>query len=493
MICYNKNNYTLGELKMATLTKQRSRGRHAMDMTQGSIAKNIIVFAFPLLLGNLFQQLYNLVDTWVIGQTGNNAAFAAVGNVGQIINILIGFFLGFSSGAGVIVSQYFGAQDEKNAKETAHTAIALTLVLSVVFTVVGILITPTALKLMLHTDAEGADNQIFIEARTYLYIYFAGVISLMIYNMGSGLLRAIGDSRHPFYFLIAAAVTNIVLDLLFVFKFNMGTAGVALATVIAQTLSAVLTVIALLKSDSYIKINIKELKFTKVHLIKILKVGLPAAIQMALTSFSNVFVQSYISAANIPGGVAVDQKMQEVAMSSWTTYSKIDQFIFLPIQSIGLAVTTFVGQNLGVGDTSRAKKGTYIALAMAFASAIILIIPIIIFAPLWASIFNAIPDVVKNSALLLRYFSPFYVCCCVNQVLSAALRGSGNTKAPMIIMLCTFVGFRQIALYIISNYISNDLIPIGFSYPLGWIACATTLLIYFGRFDMSKTRLVESK
>ena len=193
---------------MATLTKQSIRGRHTMDMTQGSIAKNIIIFALPLLIGNLFQQLYNLVDTWVIGQTDNNAAFAAVGNVGQIINILIGFFLGFSSGAGVIVSQYFGAQDEENARKTTHSAITLTLVLSAVFTIVGILITPTALKLMLHIEGSGDDNQIFIEARTYLYIYFAGVISLMIYNMGAGLLRAIGDSKHPFYFLIKIRSCN---------------------------------------------------------------------------------------------------------------------------------------------------------------------------------------------------------------------------------------------------------------------------------------------
>ena len=214
---------------------------------------------------------------------------------------------------------------------------------------------------------------------------------------------------------------------------------------------------------------------------------------MALTSFSNVFVQSYISVANIPGGVAVDQNMQEVALSAWTTYSKIDQFIFLPIQSIGLAVTTFVGQNLGIGDTTRAKKGTYTALLMALASAIVIIIPIIIFAPFWASIFNDTDDVINNAAALLRVISPFYVCCCVNQVIAAALRGSGNTKAPMIIMLSTFVGFRQIALFVISNYISNDLIPVGLSYPLGWIACATTLLIYFGRFDMSKTRLIENK
>ena len=464
--------------------------KNSMDMTQGSIAKNILVFALPLLVGNLFQQLYNLVDTWVIGQTGNDAAFAAVGSVGQIINILIGLFLGLSSGAGVIVSQHFGAKDDEGVKKTVHTAIALTLVMSVFFTVVGILMTPMALDLMLQADGAGDSNPVFREAKTYLTIYFAGVASLMLYNMGAGLLRAIGDSRHPFYFLLAAAVTNTVLDIVFVFKFNMGTAGVALATVIAQTLSAVLTLITLFRTDTCIKLHIKEIRFDKRYLTKIVKVGFPAAIQMAITSFSNVFVQSYVGQAVIPGGVAAGADMQTVALASWTAYSKIDQFIFLPIQSIGLAVTTFVGQNLGVNDTKRAKKGTYMALGMAFASAVAIIIPIIIWAPFWSSIFSDTPDVVKNAALLLRYISPFYVCCCVNQVIAAALRGSGNTTAPMIIMLSTFVGFRQIMLFIISNYISSELIPIGMAYPLGWLACATTLLIYFSRFNMSKTRLV---
>lgn len=476
---------------MEAIKRSRFGRKNTMDMTQGSIVKNILIFALPLLVGNLFQQLYNLVDTWVIGQTGNDAAFAAVGSVGQIINILIGFFLGLSSGAGVIVSQHFGAKDDNGVKKTVHTAMALTLVMAILFTVVGILITPIALDLMLQADGAGEANPVFREAKTYLTIYFAGVASLMIYNMGAGFLRAIGDSRHPFYFLIAAAITNTVLDIVFVFVFEMGTAGVALATVIAQTLSAVLTLITLFRSDTCVKLRIKEIKFDKLYLLKIVKVGFPAAIQMAITSFSNVFVQSYVGQAVITGGVAAGADMQTVALASWTAYSKIDQFIFLPIQSIGLAVTTFVGQNLGVNDTKRAKKGTYISLGMAFAAAIAIIIPIIIRAPFWASIFSDTPDVVKNAALLLRFISPFYVCCCVNQVIAAALRGSGNTTAPMIIMLSTFVAFRQIMLYVISNFISNELVPIGMAYPLGWLACAITLLIYFSRFNMSKTRLVS--
>ncbi len=465
--------------------------KKTMDMTHGSIVKNILIFALPLLVGNLFQQLYNLVDTWVIGQTGNDAAFAAVGSVGQIINILIGFFLGLSSGAGVIISQYFGAKDEESANKTVHTAMALTLVMAVIFTAVGILMTPVALDLMLQANGAGDANPVFREARIYLIIYFAGVISLMVYNMGAGFLRAIGDSQRPFYFLIAAAITNTLLDLLFVFRFNMGVAGVALATVLAQTLSAILTVITLFRSNTCVKLSIKKICFERFYLFKIIKVGFPAAIQMAITSFSNVFVQSYVSQATIPGMTATVEEMQTVSLAAWTAYSKIDQFIFLPIQSIGLAVTTFVGQNLGVNDTKRAKKGTYLALGMSLIASVAIIIPIMIWAPFWSSIFNDTPEVVKNSALLLRYISPFYVCCCVNQVIAAALRGSGNTTAPMVIMLSTFVGFRQLMLYVISNFISDNLIPVGMAYPLGWMACAATILIYFSRFNMSKTRLVS--
>ena len=478
---------------MEALKKVRFGKKTTMDMTQGSITKNILLFALPLLVGNLFQQLYNLVDTWVIGQTGNDEAFAAVGSVGPIINILIGFFLGFSSGAGVIISQYFGAKDDKSASKTVHTGMALTLVMAVLFTVLGVVGTPVILKMMLGAEASVGEGTVFHEAKTYLTIYFSGVISLMIYNMGAGYLRAIGDSQRPFYFLIAAAITNTVLDLLFVFVLEMGVAGVALATVIAQTLSAILTLLALFRSDTCVKLRIKQIRFHKDHLFKIIKVGFPAAIQMAITSFSNVFVQSYISKANVPGLALSAKEMQTVALASWTAYSKIDQFIFLPIQSIGLAVTTFVGQNLGINDTKRAKKGTYLGLLMAAISAVIIIIPIIIFAPFWSSIFSDTPEVVKNSAILLRFISPFYVCCCVNQVIAAALRGAGNTTAPMVIMLAAFVGFRQVSLFVTSNFISNNLLPIGMSYPLGWLACATTLLIYFSRFNMSKTRIISGQ
>lgn len=455
---------------MITGTKEKrfSLGRANVDMTEGSIVKSIIIFALPLLLGNLFQQLYNMVDTWVIGQTGNTEAYAAVGSVAPIINVLIGFFSGLASGAGVIISQNYGAGREEEVRCAAHTAMTMTLILCVVFTALGLLTTPLMLRLMLHAD--GGGDGVYPHAYTYLMIYFAGISGLMIYNMGAGIMRAVGDSARPFYYLVVSAVTNTLLDLLFVFKFNMGVAGVAYATVIAQAASAVLTVISLLRSRGAIRIEIKRLRINRGMLGSIIRLGIPAAIQLAITAFSNVFVQSYIS------NVSSDKT---AALAGWTTYSKIDQFIFLPIQSIALAATTFVGQNLGKGDIKRAKRGTYVAYLMSTVGSLMIMAPIMIFAPGIAAIFNSDPDVVEHATMLLHFITPFYLCSSVNQVFAAALRGAGNTRAPMVIMLTSFVVVRQIYLFVMSNFISNDFFPIAFGYPVGWMTCCALTLIYY--------------
>ncbi len=455
--------------------------RKNIDMTVGSAAKNILLFAFPLLLGNLFQQLYNMVDTWVIGQTGETGAYAAVGSIGPVVNILIGFFLGLSSGAGVVISQYFGAKKEDEVRRAVHTALTMTLLLGVVFTFLGIGMAPYILRLMLNGEGSVA---VYPYAKTYLTIYFAGVMGLMVYNIGSGILRAVGDSRRPFYFLVVSAVLNIVLDLWFVFGLNMGVAGVALATVIAQGVSAVLTVITLLRTSLCVRLRLRELGIDRTMLQKIVQVGIPAALQMAVTAFSNVFVQSYI--ANVNGD-------QTAALGGWTTYSKVDMFIFLPVQSISLAVTTFVGQNLGLGEVKRARKGAMTAFWMALCATVTVIVTVMSLAAPLAGVFNPDPAVVKNATMLLRTLTPFYVLCCVNQVLSAALRGAGNTRAPMIIMLSSFVAFRQIYLFLMSHYISNELLPLGTSYPAGWLLCAVLTVIYYLRCDFSRSRVVEEE
>ena len=451
----------------------RHHARYDVDMTQGNTTRHLVRFALPLLAGNLFQQLYNMVDTWVVGNFVSNEAFSAVGTVTPIINMLIGFFLGLSSGAGVVISQYYGAQREEKVRQAVHTSMVLTFLLGIVFTAAGILMTPLMLRLM-KTPAEVAPEQ-----TTYLTIYFAGVMGLLIYNMGSGILRAVGDSRRPFYFLLVSAVLNTGLDLLFVLKFGMGVEGVAYATIIAQAVTALLTVWVLLRAEGCIRLELRALRMTWSVLKQIVAVGIPAALQMAVTAFSNVFVQGYINYFGAD------------CMSGWTAYTKVDQLVILPVQSISMAGTTFVGQNLGVGDTPRAKKGVRMALYLSFAVTAVLLVPVLLLAPELTAFFNQKPEVVSYGALLLRLLSPFYFFFCINQVYSAALRGAGNSQVPMWIMLGSFVVFRQIYLFVVANYVANEIIPIALSYPAGWFLCSAATLIYYSRCRFDKHRLVE--
>ena len=457
---------------MSNKTGRRLGARRDVDMTQGSIVRHIIYFAFPLLLGNLFQQLYNTVDTWVVGNFVSNEAFSAVGTVGPIINMLIGIFAGLSSGAGVVISQYYGAKRYDDVSRAVHTASVLTLVMAVLFTAAGISMIPYMLTLM-NTPPEVAP-----ESTAYLTIYFSGVVGLMVYNMGSGMLRAVGDSKRPFYFLVVCAVLNTVLDLVFVLGFGMGVEGVALATILSQGVSAVLVVVTLLRSDNCIRLIPANLRIHFDMLRKIFAVGIPAALQMAVTSFSNVYVQSYI---NFFGADC---------MSGWTAYSKIDQMLFLPMQSIALASTTFVGQNLGMRQTDRARRGVTVSLVVAVSSTILLMIPVMVFAAPVVSFFNGKPEVIGYGTMLLRLLTPFYVLCCFNQIYAGALRGAGDSKAPMAIMLISFVAFRQAYLFIMSR-VCNEIVPIALSYPAGWLLCSLLSAIYYHRVSLSKNRLMD--
>lgn len=446
--------------------------RHDVDMTEGRTFQHILSFSLPLLAGNIFQQMYNTVDTWVVGNYVSNEAFSAVGTVSPIINMLIGAFLGFSSGAGVVISQYYGAKNEKKVQDAVHTSIMLTVLFSVVFTILGILMTPAMLRLM-KTPAD-----VFPESQTYLTIYFSGMVGLLFYNMGSGILRAVGDSQRPFYYLVVCAVLNTALDLLFVIQFHMGVAGVAWATIISQGVSAILTVAALIRSDSCIRLHLPRIRFHGDVLKKIVKVGIPAALQMSITNFSNIFVQSYIN------------QFGSDCMSGWTAYAKIDQFIFMPMQSLSLAATTFVGQNLGKSQVDRAKHGVRVSLAMAMVATVIISVVVIIFAPQLVVFFNSKAEVIEYGSLFLRRLTPFYFLCCINQIYAAALRGAGNSRAPMVIMLSSFVFFRQIYLYIVSNFISNEILPLAMGYPGGWLLCSVLMLAYYKHTKLEKTKLI---
>lgn len=452
----------------------RLSGRRDVDMTEGNIARHLVNFALPLLIGNIFQQFYNTVDTWVVGNYVSNEAFSAVGTVGPVINMLIGLFGGMSSGASVVIAQYYGAHRNDKVKEAVHTSAALTLILCVAFTVIGLLLIQPMLRLM-KTPVE-----VLPESTAYLTIYFAGMSGLMIYNMGSGILRAVGDSTRPFYFLVVSAVLNIVLDLVFVIAFDMGVRGVGFATIIAQGVSTLLISLSLLHSESCVRLRVRDLRINGKMLRKVIRVGIPAGLQMAITGFSNVFVQSYINHFGAD------------CMSGWTAYSKIDQLLILPMQSVGLASTTFVGQNLGQSKVDRAKQGIRTALLMAVAVTFCVMIPVIVFAPQLVAFFNDKPEVIGYGTLLLRYISPFYLVCCINQVYAGALRGSGNSRVPMVIMLVSFVLFRQCYLYLMANYVSNEVVPIVLGYPAGWVLCSLITLVYYKRTKIEKFSVIEA-
>ena len=448
-----------------------------VDMTQGSIIGHIVRFSIPLLIGNLFQQLYNTVDTWVVGNYVSNEAFSAVGSVAPIVNMLIGAFTGLASGAGVVISQYYGAGRNDKVHDSVHTAVTMTLILTVLFTAIGILFAPYAVAI---TDLH--ENSVD-DAISYLTIYFAGMVGLMLYNMGAGILRAIGDSKRPFYYLVVCAVINTILDLVLVIVFHMGVEGVALATIISQGVSAILVVITLLRTNSCVKLQIKKLKIEWSILKKMLFVGIPAALQLAITAFSNIFVQSYIN--HFDKGLASSDYM-----AGWTAYLKIDQLLFLPMQSISLATTTFVGQNLGKNQVERAKKGISQSVIMAMSATAIMMIPIVIFAPHIVGFLNSKPEVIAHGTLFLRVLTPFYIICCFNQVYASALRGAGNSRDCMFIMLGSFVLFRQIYLFSMAR-IYNEIVPIVMSYPAGWIVCSVITAIYYHKVALGKTRLVE--
>ena len=458
---------------MANQAALSRRMRRDVDMTQGSIFKLLLHFALPLLAGNLFQQLYNMVDTWVVGNFVSNEAYSAVGTMGPIINMLIGFFSGFASGTGVVISQYYGAGMPERVRRAVHTAIVMTLVLGLVLTGIGLALIPTVLGFIKMPAEAMAD------ATTYLSIYFSGLLGLLIYNMGAGILRAVGDSRRPFYFLVVSALMNIALDLLFVIHFDMGVAGVAWATIISQGTSAALVLITLMRSESVVQVKLRWLKVDWAILKKVLTLGFPAAIQLSVTAFSNIFVQSYINFFGTD------------CMSGWTTYAKVDQLMFLPMQSLALATTTFVGQNLGGGNVQRARKGVTTALTMSVSVTAILMIPLLIFAPQITAFFNDKAEVIEYGTMLLRLLSPFYLLCCFNQVYAAAQRGGGNSRAPMVMMLGSFVLFRQVYLYIMANYICNEIVPIAMAYPAGWLICSLANGIYYHKTPLDRHVVVE--
>ena len=442
------------------------------DMTEGNIWMHMIRFSVPMAIGLLFQQLYNTVDTLVVGQFVGKQAQAAVGSTGPIINTIVGFCAGLATGASVVISQRYGAHDNEGLSKAVHTTVALTFIMSVIATVIGQVIILPMLRFMQTPDDVIADSS------CYLSIYFAGISGILFYNLGSGIMRAVGDSRRPLYFLILSAILNTGLDLLFVLVFGMKVDGVALATVLAQILSALLILFTLSREKGNYGIRWRRIRVDRESLRQILRIGLPSSIQSAITAFSNVFVQSYIN------------YFGSACMAGYGVYGKIDAFALIPVQSISMSSTTFVGQNWGAKQPTRAREGVRTATLMSIiATATLGLLVFVLARPLMA-IFSPDEEVIDYGIRFIHIVTPFYLAICFNQIYAGALRGVGDATMPTVIMLISFVLFRQIYLAV-TKALGAGFLAVALAYPVGWILCSTLLIIRYSRSVLVKGTRID--
>lgn len=433
----------------------------AVNMTTGAIAPRMIFFALPLLFGNLFQMLYNTVDVLVVGNFVGTEALAAVGSTSMIINTLVFFFNGVSTGAGVLISRHFGAREQKRLHLDVETAMGMTFLFGVLFTIIGVLGVGPMLRLMATPD------DVMESAAVYLRIYFLGISGLLIYNMGNGILSAVGDTKRPLFFLIFCSICNIILDLFFVLVLRLGIRGVAFATILSQFFSAFLVLRLLIKTKDIYRFSFRDLTIDKAIFKEILSLGLPAGIQATLTSISNVFVQSYV---NVFGSAC---------MAGWSCYNKLDQFILLPMSSMAQANTTFVSQNLGAGYKKRARKGAMTGVGITVGITLFTATILFLFAKPATACFSSDAEVVRYGVRFLRLSVFFLTANCINHVLAGAIRGYGDAKAPMVIMLFAFVLVRQVYLFVGTRMFPGTELVVGLAYPVGWVVCAVIEVSYF--------------
>ena len=433
-------------------------------MTEGTIWKKIIFFAMPLFLGNLFQQLYNAADSLIVGNFLGSSALAAVSSSGNLIFLMVGFFNGIAVGAGVIIARYFGAKDYDNMQKAIHTTIAFGLVAGVVLTIVGVLLAPTILEMM------GTPENVLPQSISYFQIYFAGSLGLVMYNIFVGILQAIGDSKRPLYYLIVSSIINVVLDLVFIAGFNMGVGSAAVATIIAQFCSAILCLYRLVNTKEVYKVSIKKIGFDKNMLKQIIRYGLPSGIQNSIIAIANVIVQSNINAFG------------EMAMAGCGAYSRIEGFAFLPITSFTMALTTFVGQNLGANNYKRTRKGAKFGMLCSMAIAQAVGVIIFIGAPLLIAIFNNDSEVVQFGSDRARTSALFYFLLAYSHCISAIMRGAGKPIVPMVVMLLFWCIVRVSFLTIMGNIV-NSIDVVYWVYPITWFLSSITFFVYYKKAD----------
>lgn len=439
-----------------------------IDMTTGSIWKCMVSFAIPVFIGHLFQQLYNTADSIIVGNFVGKEALAAVASSGNLIFMMTGFFMGLCMGAGVIISRYLGARDYEKMQKAIHTAVAFALCCGVTLSVLGLWLAPKLLILM-----KTPENVLPLSI-TYFRIFFFGSFFSLTYNVCAGILQAVGDSKSPLKFLITASITNIVLDLVFVGVFKLGVAGAAVATVISQMLSAVLGFRKLLMSEGYYKLHIDKIRFDFGRLKEILHQGIPSGINNSIISIANVVVQSNINAFG------------DDAMAGCGSYSKIEGFIFIPIMSFSMAITTFIGQNLGAGNHDRALKGSRFGVCAAMASAEILGAILWVICPWVIPLFNDDPAVVEIGVNQMRTESIFFFLLAFAHAVSAVMRGAGRAKMPMYTMLLCWCIIRVTYITVAVKFFPV-IETVYWAYPLTWALSCIIFLIYYLKGDWLHT------
>lgn len=439
--------------------------KNTLLMTQGNIWKLLITFSIPLIIGNLLQQMYNTADSIIVGNFVGSNGLAAVGSGTALINLIIAFAQGASVGAGVVVSQYIGADKKDKIKISVHTSICISIILGLILSLLGIFASPSLL-IMMKTPKVVLKSSIL-----YLQIYCGGLIFNVIYNMATGILNAAGNSKKPLVYLAIASFTNIILDLLFIKIFKLGVMGAAIATDISQAISCILAIGYLLKVKSDYKLYIKDLKINKETAVKIIKIGLPTAIQNMVISFSNVLVQSSVNAYGA------------TAMAGYAAYLKIDGFNILPVLSISMAVTTFTGQNVGANRLDRVKKGMYSSLIMVLVYTVFIGAVLLIFSHQVLGLFTHSAQVIMYGQLAMKYFCPYYFLLGILNVLAGTVRGAGKGVPPMIILLFSMCIFRILWIKIALPFYSS-IDGVFILYPISWLVGAILMILYtkFGKW-----------
>ena len=433
-------------------------------LTEGSIWKKMLLFAMPIFLGNVFQQCYHAFDSWTVGKFISDTALAAVSSSGSLIHMFVGFFNGVAMGAGVIIAKFYGAQDHKNMRIAIHTDVAFGLTAGVVLTVIGVASTPTILRWM-NTPADVLPQSI-----TYFRYYFCGALFTVMYNVFVGILHAVGDSKHPLYYLIFATFVNVGLDLLFVAVLKLGVGAAAMATTISQGISALLCFIRLVRVKEPYRLNIRDIRFDFSSLKSIIRFGLPSGVQNSVISIANLVVQTNIN------------NFGSAAMAGCGATSKIEGFAFLPVTCFSMALSTFVGQNLGAHKHERVKKGVGFGIACSCIMAELIGIIAYIYAPQLVGFFNNSPDVVSFGTMHLRVTSLFYCLLAFSHCMAGIMRGAGKATVPMITMLSCWCVLRVTYITIAVHFV-NRLTTVSWAYPLTWSCSSVIFLIYFLKAD----------